>query len=62
MIDPYGIIQRPLVTEKSLAQMLGLPWATWERLLIWLGLGLVIYFAYGQRSAARHRARLAGTG
>jgi APA family basic amino acid/polyamine antiporter len=45
-----------------LAQMMGLPWPTWERLLIWLGLGLIIYFAYGQRSAARHRARVSGTG
>jgi len=31
-----------------LAQMIGLPIATWERLVIWLGAGLVIYFAYGR--------------
>jgi APA family basic amino acid/polyamine antiporter len=43
-----------------LAQMVGLPWHTWERLLIWLGLGLFIYFAYGRRSAERHRASLSG--
>jgi APA family basic amino acid/polyamine antiporter len=38
----------------SFALMAGLSWATWERLLIWMALGLLIYFAYGFRhSAAR---------
>jgi APA family basic amino acid/polyamine antiporter len=37
-------------------QMLGLPWATWERLIIWLAAGLVIYFLYGRRRAERVRA------
>ena len=32
-----------------LAQMVGLPLATWERLIIWLVIGLVIYAAYGHR-------------
>ena len=34
-----------------LAQMIGLPVATWERLLIWLVAGLVLYVAYGRRHA-----------
>jgi len=34
-----------------LAQMVGLPVATWERLLIWLVAGLVLYVAYGRRHA-----------
>jgi APA family basic amino acid/polyamine antiporter len=34
-----------------LAQMAGLPLATWERLLIWLAIGLVIYFSYSRRSS-----------
>ena len=29
--------------------MASLPWATWERLVIWMAIGLVIYFAYGYR-------------
>ena len=31
------------------AQMAALPWATWERLLVWLALGLAIYFMYSRR-------------
>ncbi len=32
-----------------LAQMIGLPLATWERLVAWLAVGLVIYANYGRR-------------
>ena len=32
----------------STALMAALPWSTWERLIIWMALGLVIYFAYGR--------------
>jgi basic amino acid/polyamine antiporter, APA family len=32
-----------------LAQMVGLPFATWERLLIWLAIGLALYFSYSRR-------------
>jgi APA family basic amino acid/polyamine antiporter len=34
-----------------LAQMVGLPLDTWLRLVIWLVVGLVIYFSYGRRNA-----------
>jgi len=38
-----------------LAQMVGLPWHTWERLIIWMAIGLVIYFSYSvHRSRIRH--------
>ena len=33
----------------SLALMLALPFETWERLLLWMALGLVVYFGYGMR-------------
>ena len=33
----------------SLLLMMSLPWATWERLIIWMVLGIVLYFAYGYR-------------
>jgi APA family basic amino acid/polyamine antiporter len=33
----------------SLGLMAGLPWHTWERLIIWMAIGVVIYFAYGYR-------------
>ena len=29
--------------------MLGLPRATWERLIIWMAIGIVFYFVYGYR-------------
>ena len=31
----------------SLLLMLGLPRATWERLIIWMAIGVVFYFVYG---------------
>ena len=45
------------------SQMVSLPWATWERLLVWLCLGLVMYFGYSrQRAMAKREARLAVSG
>lgn len=35
--------------------MLSLPLVTWVRLLVWLAIGLAIYFLYGARAAARAR-------
>jgi basic amino acid/polyamine antiporter, APA family len=40
-----------------LAQMLGLPADTWERLLIWMAIGMAIYFAYGMRHSVLGRQR-----
>jgi len=34
-----------------LAQMVGLPWETWERLIVWLVAGMAVYLLYGRRRA-----------
>jgi len=39
--------------------MYGLPGATWERLIVWLVIGLVIYFTYGRRNSKLARAETA---
>jgi APA family basic amino acid/polyamine antiporter len=36
----------------SLVLMLSLPIATWERLGIWMAIGVVFYFVYGRKKAA----------
>jgi APA family basic amino acid/polyamine antiporter len=36
--------------------MAALPGDTWLRLIIWMGLGLIIYFAYGKRNSKLGRA------
>ena len=34
-----------------LVQMAALPWSTWFRLILWMLLGVAIYFAYGKRNS-----------
>jgi APA family basic amino acid/polyamine antiporter len=45
----------PLGAISAAYLMASLPWRTWERLLIWLVIGLVIYFSYGRRMSALAR-------
>jgi APA family basic amino acid/polyamine antiporter len=33
----------------SILLMLSLPWDTWLRLIIWLAIGMAIYFSYGRK-------------
>jgi APA family basic amino acid/polyamine antiporter len=37
--------------------MVGLPWTTWQRLLIWLVIGMAVYIGYGHRNAERSLTR-----
>ena len=57
---PFRMPMVPLLPALSalvaLVLMLGLPWATWERLIIWMAIGVAVYFAYGYR---RSRLRAA---
>jgi APA family basic amino acid/polyamine antiporter len=50
---PFRMPMVPLLPALSalvaLVLMLGLPWATWERLMLWMAIGIAIYFAYGHR-------------
>jgi basic amino acid/polyamine antiporter, APA family len=50
---PFRMPMVPLLPALSalvaFVLMLGLPRATWERLIIWMAVGIVFYFAYGYR-------------
>jgi APA family basic amino acid/polyamine antiporter len=43
-VAPAGVLS-------SFYLMYYLPWKTWQRLLIWLAIGLVAYFVYGARKS-----------
>src|SRR4051812_25759209 len=38
------------------AMIFGLGWTNWARLIVWLAVGLVLYFAYGQKHSKLDRA------
>ena len=42
----------------SLGLMASLPWPTWERLIIWMAIGIAIYFGYGRRHSRLRTAVL----
>ncbi|TAJ94946.1 MAG: amino acid permease [Reyranella sp.] len=56
---PFRVPAVPLVPMlgifSCLGLMVGLAPVTWARLVLWIAIGLVIYFAYGRSRAARHR-------
>jgi len=41
----------PLGALSALYLMISLPWKTWERLIIWFAIGLIVYFAHGHRNS-----------
>jgi APA family basic amino acid/polyamine antiporter len=41
----------------SFTLMVGLPWSTWERLILWMAIGIVFYFLYGFRKSTLRGAR-----
>src|SRR5881296_647933 len=48
---PVVWLVAPLGAISALALMVALPWRTWERLIIWFVVGIVIYFGYGVRKS-----------
>jgi APA family basic amino acid/polyamine antiporter len=46
----------PASIVSCLFLMASLPWITWERFLLWLAAGLVVYFAYSARNSRVQRA------
>ncbi len=47
----------PLSAITSLLLMASLPYDTWIRLIVWMAIGLVIYFAYGIRHSKLRKAK-----
>jgi APA family basic amino acid/polyamine antiporter len=55
---PWVPVLPVLSAAVSLLLMLGLPRATWERLIIWMVIGVVLYFVYGRKhSRLQNRIR-----
>jgi APA family basic amino acid/polyamine antiporter len=46
---PVYWLVAPLGALSALYLMVSLPWVTWERLIIWFIMGMVVYFTYGKR-------------
>ncbi|MEO5895855.1 MAG: amino acid permease, partial [Vicinamibacterales bacterium] len=46
---PWSPVVPALSALVSLALMLSLPGQTWTRLVVWMAIGITIYFGYGRR-------------
>ena len=47
----------PMGALSALYLMISLPWRTWERLIIWFVIGMVVYFFYGVRRSKLAKPR-----
>ena len=56
---PAVWIVAPLGVMANVLMMLFLPMGTWIRLVVWLALGMVFYFAYGARHSSLRQAEAA---
>jgi APA family basic amino acid/polyamine antiporter len=60
LVRPFKTPMVPLVPILGIAicgyMMYGLPKDTWIRLVVWMALGLMIYFLYGKRHSALNKA------
>jgi APA family basic amino acid/polyamine antiporter len=54
---PVVWIVAPLGAFSALYLMWFLPWRTWERLIIWFVIGMVVYFLYGVRRSKLAKPR-----
>ena len=54
---PWVPVLPALSALVAFALMLGLPRATWERLMIWMAIGIVFYFVYGYRRSRLRSGR-----
>src|SRR5213594_1000639 len=50
----------PMGALSALALMVSLPWLTWERLIYWFALGIVIYFGYSIYNSRLGPRKIAG--
>src|SRR5256885_7870100 len=55
---PLVWVVAPLGALSALYLLWFLPWRTWERLIIWFVIGMVIYFVYGVRRSKLARPRV----
>ncbi|MDD5423016.1 MAG: amino acid permease, partial [Candidatus Omnitrophica bacterium] len=53
---PFSPVTPLLGVASCIFLMTGLPGVTWVRFVIWLILGLVVYFSYGIRNSLLHKA------
>src|SRR6266498_346427 len=57
---PAVWVVAPLGALSALYLMISLPWLTWERLIYWFALGIVIYFGYSVYNSKLGARKIAG--